>query len=126
MGYIPRRKIIWFLTGVDFILQSDLNRITSECDGADCGDFWVDASDAGDEKVRFREVEEGRVSECGDGGCSVDFGFAGDELADGSFRGTVGRGKERGEAGDGDVLGEDVEFGDALPDFTLGGELGLR
>lgn len=38
----------------------------------------------------------------------------------------MGGGEERGEAGDGDVLGEDVEFGDVLPDLSFGGELCSR
>lgn len=82
LRYISCRKIIRFLTGVDLILQSDLNRITGECDRADGSDLGINASDAGDEEVCFGEVEEGRVGKRGDGGSCVDFCFAGDELTD--------------------------------------------
>lgn len=49
--------------------------------------------------------------------------LAGYELADLAAVGAVDVGEEGGEAGNGDVLRQEVEFGDSIPNFGLGREL---
>lgn len=58
---------------VELVLQGDLDGVAREGDGAEGGDFGVDAGDAGDEEVGFCEVEEGGEGEGGHGAGGVDF-----------------------------------------------------
>ena len=49
--------------------------------------------------------------------------FACYDLTDFSIRGTVNIGISRRKAGYGDILRQQVELGNAIPDFTLGAKL---
>lgn len=67
-------------TGIEFVLQRDLDGEFCERDVGEGSVVGIDAGDAGDEEVCFSEVEEGGVDEGGHGGGCVDFAFAdGDE-----------------------------------------------
>jgi hypothetical protein len=68
------------------------------------------------------------VNQSGDGGGGIDLRLAGGELTDRTIGKTVGIWEERGEAWDGDVLGEQVTNGAwvlivGVPDVGLWGEL---
>lgn len=111
------------LADVDLILESDLDRVPSKGCGSSGGLLGTDAGDTGDEPVGLGEIEQGRESDRGDGGGGIDLGFTGDQLADLVVLGTVDIGEQGGEAGDGDVASQQVEFGDVPPSLSFRFEL---
>ena len=48
---------------IDLVLERDLDGVASEGDGANRGDFGVDSTNAGHEKVSRGEVESSGVNE---------------------------------------------------------------
>lgn len=82
---VERREV----TDIEFVLERDLDCVAGESDGADRGDFWVHAGDAGDHEVGCCQVEARRADEGGDCGCGVDFAFSCDDLTNVAIGGAV-------------------------------------
>lgn len=72
-GALPRGEVIRDFPSIEFVLQSYLDRVTSEGDGSEGCDLGAYARDAGDHEVGLSKVEEGREGQGGDTGGSVDF-----------------------------------------------------
>lgn len=115
LGDVAGRVVGGELAQVDLVLESDLDGEAGEGGAADGADFWVDACDAGDEEVGVREVEERREGDGRDGDGGVDLALACHQLAHAVVGGAVHVGKDGRGAGDGDVVREQVEFGDSPP-----------
>jgi hypothetical protein len=69
---------------------------------------WVDAYNARDHEVCFRQVERGEVYESADGVRSVDFGLSGGDLAYGAILETVHLWEEGRETWNSDISCEEV------------------
>jgi hypothetical protein len=74
-------KVAGKLAEIDFILQSDLDRVPSKGRGCSGGFHRVDASNARDKEVGLGEIEQRGESNGGDSSSSIDLAFSGDELA---------------------------------------------
>jgi hypothetical protein len=84
LGNINCVEAIGEFSRVEFVVEGHLHCILGECHRGEGGLFGVYSCDACDEEICLLEVEEGERTKAEMGSCGVYFGFACDELADGS------------------------------------------
>lgn len=84
VGDVSRGPVSGERARVDFILQSYLDRITSESNAANGCVARIDSCDAGEEEVCLCEVESAGEDQGSHGNGRVDFAFTDGELADGA------------------------------------------
>lgn len=111
------------LAGIELVLQSDLDRETSEGHGTERRDLRVDPGDPGDEEVCLGQIEKRGGDQRRDRDGSIDLRFTGDQLADAVVGSAMRVGEDGREAGHGDVVRKEVEFWDSPPGFSFRGEL---